>query len=222
MAGRKIRPNARSITGRIPSDKKPGMIAHESKLERDLILLLDFDSRVRTIEEQPGPIHFQIGKKRHRYTPDLRVTFWPRENLRPTYLEAKYFDDLRDNWAYLHPRLRAGFRHARSEGSDFHIVTERDIPTTPLRNIKRLWPYRKTSIDPVVIESIVGFFREFRRSTPEAMLRQLATDDQSRATYLAGLWYCLANRIVGFELEAELSPNSRIWLMKGEGPGSAT
>ena len=213
MPGRKIRPNPRSITGRIPSDKKAGMIAHESLLERDVILLLEFDKRVRAIAEQPWPpIRFKQERRWHTYTPDFFVTFWPTENLRPTYLEAKYTADLRDQWTYLHPRLRAGFRHARSEGADFHIVTEKDIPRVKIRNLRRLWPHRSTVIEASLISDIVGSLKQYSLLTAEQLLAGLAATNECRAAYLTALWHCLASGSVRFDLESDLQPKSLLWL----------
>lgn len=98
MPVRKIPTNRRSITGLVSSRKNDRMTGFESSLERDFLLLLDFDRNVERYEEQPVTIRYRDREgKRRTYTPDVLVLY--RQNLTgrdtcPLLCEVKYRADL--------------------------------------------------------------------------------------------------------------------------------
>jgi len=65
MPVRTIPKNYRSLTGLVPNTRTQSMTAFESSLERDFLLLLDFDPDVECFEEQPVKIiyHDAQGKR---------------------------------------------------------------------------------------------------------------------------------------------------------------
>src|SRR6266699_1506223 len=73
---RSVPKNYRSLTGLIPNTRTQSMTAFESSLERDFLLLLDFDPDVEFYEEQPVKItyHDESGRRRI-YTPDVLVRY---------------------------------------------------------------------------------------------------------------------------------------------------
>src|SRR5437016_4446366 len=56
MPVRKVPKNYRNLTGLVPNTRTSSMTAFESSLERDFLLLLDFDPDVTFYEEQPVTI----------------------------------------------------------------------------------------------------------------------------------------------------------------------
>ena len=76
MPSRKIPKNHLFVTGAYASSKSDVMIGFESLLEKEYMLLLDFDPTVEKYVEQP--VTLPVPGKSRRYTPDLLVTF--REN----------------------------------------------------------------------------------------------------------------------------------------------
>src|SRR2546421_5301425 len=76
MPVRIIPKNYRSLTGLVPNTRTQSMTAFESSLERDFLLLLDFDPDVEFYEEQPVKItyHDESGRRR-TYTPDVFVRY---------------------------------------------------------------------------------------------------------------------------------------------------
>ena len=123
------------------------MTAFESTLERDFLLLLDFDPDVEFFEEQPVKIiyHDAHGQRR-TYTPDVLVRYRPHRfqarHTKPVLCEVKYRDDLRQHWVEYRPevprgaRLRPAARLAVPRGDR----TTRAHPY--LENVKFLRPYR--------------------------------------------------------------------------------
>src|SRR2546428_9188775 len=73
---RSIPKNYRSLTGKVIDFRSHSAVAFESALERDLYLLLDFDSAVARFEEQPVTIPYRdpAGVSR-TYTPDVPVYY---------------------------------------------------------------------------------------------------------------------------------------------------
>src|SRR6266581_6966395 len=76
MPVRIIPKNYRSLTGLVSNTRTQSMTAFESSLERDFLLLLDFDPDVEFYEEQPVRIVYQDDHGRCRtYTPDVFVRY---------------------------------------------------------------------------------------------------------------------------------------------------
>ena len=74
---RKIGPNNRSITGKRPSHKTNRSQHFESALERDYLLLLEWDETVKDYGVQPVPIYYINNGRATRYTPDVVVYHQP-------------------------------------------------------------------------------------------------------------------------------------------------
>lgn len=209
---RKFGPNRRSVTGHVPAQKKPGLVAFESTLERDLIILLEFDPLVSGIVEQPTRIEFGDGS----YTPDFLVTYFPEAGRRQSYIEVKYRDDLAEQWPDLHPRLRAGCRYARSIDRTFKILTEVEIRTLRLDNITQLWPYRSSAVEPEEIACIREALELLGTASPDRLLEYLSPDLERRAVLLFTIWHMLANGVIATDLDGvPLSNSSPVWLADG-------
>src|SRR5438093_13525364 len=72
MPTRIVPKNYRNLTGLVHNSRTSTMTAFESSLERDLLLLLDFDPDVESFEEQPVKIKYHEDHgRRHTYTPDV-------------------------------------------------------------------------------------------------------------------------------------------------------
>lgn len=87
MPVRNIRPTFCSATGFVPSKKLGRNVAYESRLERDLIILLEMDYKVSFYEEQPITINLCCDKRHFRkYTPDFFVRWI---DMKSEYIEVK-------------------------------------------------------------------------------------------------------------------------------------
>src|SRR5438093_11976708 len=76
MPTRIVPKNYRNLTGLVHNSRTSTMTAFESSLERDLLLLLDFDPDVESFEEQPVKItYYDDHGRRHTYTPDVLVRY---------------------------------------------------------------------------------------------------------------------------------------------------
>lgn len=152
MPVRKIPKNYLVVTGSFAGRKTNESNAFESLLEKDYMLLLDFDEGVLHYEVQP--VKIPVPGKSRGYTPDILIHFKPdpvtKISRRPQLAEVKtsahlirYEDDYRDKFS-------AAKDFALERGWEFTTVTESEIRTPRLANIKFLREYR--SIDPSMEE----------------------------------------------------------------------
>lgn len=210
---RVIGPNRRSLTGLVTSEGASQ--AFESSLERDFLVLLDFSRRVQSFHAQPVTIHYRYSGRDRRYTPDVFVVYYGYED--PTFYEVKYRDDLRRDWYKLRPGFKAAIKYAKREGARFKIVTEREIRTPLLSNIKFLRHCQKQSSHESIEEQVVRTLAALGESTPETLMRAAFRDDQHRLHALSALWRMVAIGRIEADLDSPLSMQTPIWVEVGEG-----
>jgi hypothetical protein len=195
------------------------MTAFESSLERDFLLLLDFDPDVAFYEEQPLKITYPDAKGRRRtYTPDVLVRYRidPLEVRRPQILlcEVKYRDDLRQHWTDYRPKFRAAQRYARQQGWRFRLVTERHVRTPYLDNVKFLRSSQAISVNTSYRTRILSALWELEETDPASLLLALSQDRWQQAEIFPMVWQLIAIRQIGADLSQPLTMQSRIWLKK--------
>jgi hypothetical protein len=216
MPVRKIPTNRRSITGLVSSRKNDRMTGFESSLERDFLLLLDFDCMVERYEEQPVTIQYtNAAGKARTYTPDVLVYY--RQDLmgghtRPLLCEVKYREDLFANWKEIKRKIRAGRAYARAREWRFKIITEREVRTPYLDNARFLRQYRRIKPNEEDTRLLLGTLREMREADPESVLASIHQDKLRRAELLPILWLLLAEGQIEADLTQPLTMRTRIRL----------
>lgn len=214
MPIRKIPKNYRNVTGVEACAKAVGDAQFESTLERDFLDLLEFSPQVETFEVQPLRIEWRDGNgKPRRYTPDVLVKFKTEVGRSPWLCEVKYRADLKKDWADLHPKLRRGIRLARQNGWRFRLITEKEIRTPYLRNIRFLAPFRDINnrqFPAASVKKILDQLQSTGETTPSALVQSLSPDVWQQAEWLPVLWHLMANHRVAADLECELGMDSRI------------
>lgn len=214
MPVRKIPKSHQNITGQISSQKSIGPAGFESSLERDFLILLDFNCFVEKFEVQPCKIDFldTDGKKR-TYTPDV-LAFCYLNNTKQIHkvlYEVKYRQDLQENWLKWKPKFKAAYRYALSKRWKFKIITDKEIRTPYLQNAKFLRNYN-TPIDDSRLATAYELMTEWRESDPSTLIAALASDLSNRieVTYL--IWQMIARGHLKTDLTLPLNMNSKIWL----------
>ena len=155
MPVRKVSNRGGNVIGRFPSLKMGRMIAFESLLERDFIYLLDYDIRVECFEEQPLTIEYQYEEQCHHYTPDFHLVVAGRHVL--VECKPESFVETDEN------RRKFVAAHGWCEkcGWEFRVVTDQHVRSGfRLQNIKRLTPYARLTVDPILRGRIGAFLRE--------------------------------------------------------------
>lgn len=212
---RVIRPNRRSLTGQV-SIQGGASAPFESSLERDFLVILDFDRAARDVLTQPLTIKFQgpNGVKR-QYTPDVLVKY---EAYPKTLYEVKYRKDLWNDWAYLRPRFKEAIRYCRERDWRFHILTEQEIRGSAiLKNARFLRGYRDHPCDEGIEEHLVRTLAILGETTPQALLEASYWTQDWKMRAIGSLWRMVARGRIHTNMLHPLTMTSPLWVTIGEG-----
>lgn len=211
MPARKIPLNYRNITGYVHSDKSDAYTYFESSLERDALILCEFDFRVKAFKTQPRRFdYFFNGKKRH-YTPDILIEYINGQKL---YIEIKYREDLKKDWYKLKPKFKAAIKELKSEpNTRFKILTEKEIRTQFLKNATFLLPYKNRPYEEYQLATIQKILSRGLAIPINELLSLCTTDMMEQAEFLNSLWHGIANRIIETDLHAPLSMSQLVWVL---------
>lgn len=173
------------------------MDSFESLLEKDYLLLLDFDEEVESFEVQP--VRISVAGVRQGYVPDVLVKYRPdaETGLRRTPLlaEVKHSDYLKKKALEYAPKFAAAAAFARDQGWEFRPVDEKEIRPPRLRNIKFLREYRNVSPEEVDCVRVLQVLdRHDGVSTSERVLAELAKSDDERLYWLPVIWSMVFHR----------------------------
>lgn len=212
MPIRKIPKNYRNVTGIAASGKAIGSAQFESTLERDFLALLEFSSEVANFEVQPIKIEWTDRQGTSRsYTPDALVTFAPSLAQRPWLCEVKYRADIKKYWDELHPKFLQGIQYAKQRGWKFRLITEVEIRTPYLDNVRFLMPFRFRSPSAPMIESLLSQLKLIKQSIPSELIASMANGPFQQAEWLPILWHLIALHQIGVDLDQPLTMSSTIW-----------
>jgi len=226
MPGRTIRPSRYSVTGYISTTKAETSQPAESSLEQDFLTLLDADSRVERFLAQPFTIRWtDSAGKRQRYTPDVIVkyAYWARKEdptLRTTIFEVKPRELLAEELKTRRPTFRSAIGWAGERSCLFHFVTEQEIRTPYLVNVKFLRGYesKQLHLDHELSEARQLLVRRtiyrLQRTTPRELLQTMSSNPQQQAVLLPYLWNLILCNAVGVNLKEKLTMSSPIWCVE--------
>ena len=213
MPARKIPLNYRNITGYVQSDKSSEYTYFEASLERDALILCEFDPNVEFFKTQPRRFNYVLNDKPRYYTPDIMVKY---KNGSVLLVEVKYRDDLRKKWTELKPKFKAAIHELKSEqNTRFKIWTETEIRRNNgsyLKNITFLLPYRKRPFEDYQLATIKKILPRVYASTPRELIELCSTCPIEQAGFLNTLWYAIASGIIKVDLNFPLKMDSEIWM----------
>lgn len=215
MPVRKIPKNYRNVTGIAAHRKAHGLAMFESTLERDFISLLEFDPTVESFEVQPVKFDWidDNGKSR-RYTPDVLVTYNENGHQKKILYEVKYRSELAEKWVELKQKFRATVHYARLQGWRFKIVTEVEIRTPFLQNVKFLIPVMRQVPVESHMDLLCNKIQELQTATPKELIGAIFEDEWNQASLLPTLWYLIGSNQIGANLESKLTMVSPLWSLE--------
>lgn len=219
MPVRKIPKNYLSITGDFSSAKNGKTLGYESLLEREEMILLEFDDAVDKFEEQPVKIPFVInGKKQKPYVPDILIRYVANsfgEVRRPVLGEIKLTDDLKKHKAKYAPKFEAAARYADEHGFEWRIFSEKDIRTPYLDNLKFLREYHYIEPSAVLIHEVISCMQNSRGSmTVEILLNKLCPSDDRCLQMVSVIWHLVATKRIAAHLQKPLDMKIKLSLPK--------
>ena len=209
MLRRKIPLNYRNVTG-VASSRLEGSPTHfESLLEYDFIRLLRFDDvNVESFESQcPIILYTDDSGKSRRYTPDVYVRYTDEVIV----YEVKPRELLKKHWAELKPKFKQAIRYTKARGWKFRIVTEVEIRTVYLKNVRFLESYKNVGNYDPRYKQILDNLRNFGASTPDQIIASVGHSQKAKAELLYTLWQLVADNVIGVDLNEQLSMESEIW-----------
>lgn len=217
MPVRKIPKNYLLVTGTFSSAKNGKSLGYESLLERDLMILLEFDDTVERFEEQPVKVPLVVnGKKLKPYVPDILIHYLPSESgeaRRPVLGEVKKSDDLKKNKKKYAPKFEAASRHSEEHGWEWRIFTEKDICTPYLDNLKFLREYHSAEPDAVLLQEVINYLQNARSSvTVESLLKKLCPTEDTTLQIAPAIWNLVATKRITANLEKPLTIKTRLSL----------
>jgi hypothetical protein len=202
LARKPLTRSQRGFRMKYPSLKLGRMVACESLLEGDLVLLLEFSPGVLFYQEQPARIEYWDGGQMREYFPDFEICLIDGTQ---AHLEVKPLARL------VKPKIASKFRaiakHYQQLGKQFRIVTERELHREPLRtNLRKLSYLRGRA----------------RRELPttDVLFRILGDDPRPLAFVEANIgqsptWQLLALGRLACDLTRAITPNTLVTLTQG-------
>lgn len=162
-------------------------------------MLLDFDEQVARYEEQP--VRIPVPGVPKGYVVDLVVHF---RSDRPTELvEVKTQADLDVNANLYAPKFAAATTYCVTRGWRFVKMTEKDIRTPRLENLKFLRRYRNIKPEKAQLDRVLHILNGFGgKSSSEKVLVQLGEID--REDWLPVLWHMLLTRQLFTNIEVSM------------------
>lgn len=214
MPVRNIPKNYISVTGNFSSRKNGRMMGFESPLERDMMILLEFDTDVESFEEQPVVVPvFEEGKKRPNYVPDILVRYRSSEKARharkPMLAEVKHTSDLERHATKYRPKFAAATTFAKEQGWDFKTIDERTIRGPYLQNLKFLREYLNIEPDARDATRILEDLAEMGGEAElDAFLDHACPSPDARLRLLPVLWHLVVTGRIGVDLSVPLGGGS--------------
>jgi hypothetical protein len=206
---RKIGLGRRSITGKRPSIKTGTSHQFESSLERDYLTLLEFSKEVERYVVQPVTIKYLHQDKLRRYTPDMAVYYKLATGKKPLLVEIKYEAELIKNKQLLEPKFSAAREYSENNGFEFTVLTEKQIRTEYLQNIKFLGRYQNTEIDLQYTKKIMTVLDDKKSCTVQELTSN--ADNQIKAKLLYTVWQLLASQTLSCEMDKAITMNTTVW-----------
>ena len=212
MPVRKTPKNYRNVTGIAAHSKSKGQAMFESTLERDFLMLLEFDKTVDSFEVQPIKLEWlNESEKLRSYTPDVLV-YYKKGKQPPTLFEVKYRSDIEKNWQVLKPKFKAAIRFCKENNWKFKLITEVEIRTTYLSSVKFLLPFLHQGAanenDMMILDDKLV---ELKVSTPKELIASIYSDEWNQASLLPTLWYLIASKQIQIDLTSKMTMSSKIW-----------
>ncbi|MBE7635716.1 hypothetical protein GUA87_02580 [Sneathiella sp. P13V-1] len=211
MTVRRIQKSYRSLTGYVGTSRF-GSIQFESTLERDFIELMEFNTQVTNIISQPIKIRYVNSEQAIRhYTPDFLVSYEVSDsNEEETWIyEIKYVDDLHKNCSDLKEKFRAAIRHSKSNQYRFKILTERQIRTPYLENVKILQKHLRYPL-PEYWKVVFEVFNNGLATSLDTFVSKHGIEGIQLQELIFVIWQLVARNILITDLNKPLSKDTII------------
>ncbi len=222
MKNRKIGYTYSSVSGHY-AFRKEKSIAFESTLERDLLTILEFNSSVFDVTEQPITIEYINKNSREvTYTPDFLVLFNDPNELtnitsvsrKPLLIEVKPRDILIKKWNILKPKFQIATKYAKSNDMKFKIFDETRIRTPYLKRVQLLNRYKNMETEWWWKEWVfIGLEALGGHSTiDELIVFKFRGGIVDKKLAIGVIYHLIANKILNADISQKLDFQTKIWI----------
>lgn len=210
MPVRKIPKNYLGVTGGFSSGKNGCALGFESLLEKDYMILLEFDPEVERFEEQPVRIPVEAkGRRPTSYVPDILVHYRPARNgkvRKARLVEVKKRSDLEKNKEKYAPKFAAAKRYAADRGWEFRVVSDEEIRIPCLPNLKFLREYRLIAPDETQIDAVLDGIKDAGGCVEvQALLDRMHDSDGHKLQTIPVIWHLVACGRLDVDLDQPLT-----------------
>jgi hypothetical protein len=201
MPVRKIPKNYLGVTGSFASLKNGRMLGFESLLERDYMILLEFDDTVEKFEEQPVKVPGIKGTS--PYVPDLLIHYKPSsKGKRVVLAEVKHTTDLAKNQEKYAPKFERARVYAEARNWEFEIITERECRPARLPTLKFLREYLHFDPEPSQVDQIMSTLEDAGGEMElNLLLNQLCSTDMEQLTLVPVVWNLVATKQIMIDFD---------------------
>lgn len=193
-------------------------IQFESTLERDLLMVLEYDPCVDDVIEQPMTILYtNANGNAASYTPDFLVhyhTTIPLCKINPSIsklIEVKPKNILKEKWPELKPKFKVGTAYAKSKGWRFCIYDEVKTGAICLKNIRFLKRYKRHQFDIQEESRILGYINTVGKVGIDQLLASLYTTDEKRRIAKFQIWHLLTAYKLLCDMTKPINQYTIIW-----------
>lgn len=193
---------------------------YESLLERDLLILLEYNDMVLDVEEQPVTIEYSNHNGNTvTYTPDYLVIFKPlplhsTQSIYPKSLliEVKPYKELKKKFHEYRPRFKIATRYAQKNDYIFKLYDDRRIRGTELDNILLLKRYNKTLFDQTEEQRILDYLKSVGHTQIDHLLEALYATKTKQGIALSQLYQLIYHKKIGIDIGKRINNWSTIWV----------
>jgi len=187
-----------AIQGRFPSLKLQRSVPYTSTLERDLLFVLEYESRILHYQEQPFAVTGVVEGREHHYTPDYAL--WT--DCGQTLIECKPAALLSD--PHTRQQLAVGNQWAPAHGWQFEVVTDTSLRTgCYLANLKLLWRYSRL----LVSHTLQAELLERTLTAKRLPLAVLASAPEA----IPAVLHLIFRHVLQVDLSQPLNAQSLVW-----------
>lgn len=201
-----VRQGQRNMPGLWFSSLMRRHVSYESLLERNRMLLLDFDPSIRNYLEQPFRLHYKVNGRSRVHTPDLLV--WRTDG---SLMICNVKSTARLERGSFPAQSEACAQFCRQERIDYSVLTEPD--GQQLENLRWLSGYWGVQLESSPAFYVMeGILKEGPRSVQDLLHEAGGHEATSRPVLFAALW----SRRFLIDLDSAIESDSNVWISNAD------
>lgn len=134
----------------------------------------------------------------------------PRRLPASLLIEVKYRQELIDKWTELKPKFKAARAFAAARNWEFRILTEKEIRTPVLDNVKFMRPFKRHDFASEEMMKVLNRLAELKTCKPTELLNSLTENPVEQGHLLPILWHLVARNEIGVDWSKPINMRSSL------------